>query len=62
MEKKKKKCITVWIEEDIINEYDKHFHLKSFFIRECIKQAIKDKNFYIKITMGAENGNKKEIL
>jgi len=61
----KKKCCTFWIDKDLLNQFDEQFHNKSLFIRECIKKAIKDENFYMEITRknkGVNNGNKKEVL
>ena len=43
---KEKKCVTFWIDKEIINNFDNVYNQKSFFIRECIKQALQDKDFY----------------
>lgn len=54
---KKTKCVTFWIEKDLIESFDKNYHAKSFFIRECIKKAINDREFYINMT--CSNNEKK---
>lgn len=56
---KKDKCVTFWIEKELIQEFDEKYHAKSFFIRECIKKAVEDLDFYIDITTGAKNGKEK---
>lgn len=60
--KKHKKCVTFWIDEDLIKEFDKHYKLKSLFMRECVKQAIKNRDFYIQMTMGENENGKEKIL
>lgn len=53
--KKEKKCVTFWIEKKVIKDFDSIYNQKSYFIRECIKKAIKDKNFYNNIVVGGKN-------
>lgn len=53
--KKEKKCVTFWIEKEVIKDFDSVYNQKSYFIRECIKKAINDKNFYNNIVVGGKN-------
>lgn len=50
MKEKNKTCVTFWIDKETLKQFDKKYHAKSLFIRECIKKAIKDNNFYIDVT------------
>ncbi len=60
--KENKKCVSFWIEKELINAFDEKYHAKSFFIKECIKRAVEDLDFYIEITTGKKQDGKKEIL
>lgn len=58
--KEGKKCVSFWIDEEILNRFDDLYHARGFFIRECIIKAIEDTDFYIDVTCGVKrNGNKK---
>ena len=44
--KEKKKCVTFWIEKDILEMFNNKYFVKSQFMRNCIKKALKDEKFF----------------
>lgn len=59
-EKKKKKCVTFWIEKDILEMFNNKYFVKSQFMRNCIKKALKDEQFFNEMITGGKN--EKEVL
>lgn len=58
IKEKKEKCVTFWVEKEVISTFDNLYHEKSHFMRECIKRAIEDRNFYFDIIMNkGDKGN-----
>lgn len=57
---KKKKCVTFWIDKDILEQFNSKYFVKSQFMRECLKKALKDEQFFKDIITGGEN--EKEVL
>lgn len=59
-EKKKKKCVTFWIDKDLLEQFNSRYFIKSQFMRECIKKALNDEQFFIDMIQGGKN--EKELL
>ena len=57
----KKKCVTFWVDENIIKTFDSIYHEKSIFMRECMKRATQDKEFYFKVMCEGKK-HEKEVL
>lgn len=53
-EKKKKKCVTFWIENDILEMFNNRYFVKSQFMRNCIKKALKDEKFFNEMITGGK--------
>lgn len=64
---KNQKCITCWLDKELIETFDNKYPNKSLFIRECIIKAINDTNFYTSMILKLnneveENGSSKEKI
>ena len=54
-EEKKKKCVTFWIDKDLLEQFNSRYFVKSQFMRECIKKALNDEQFFKDIITGGKN-------
>lgn len=52
--KEKKKCVTFWIEKDILEMFNNKYFVKSQFMRNCIKKALKDEKFFNEMITGGK--------
>lgn len=44
--KNDKKCVTFWIDKKELELFNLMYNQKSYFLRECIKKAIQNDDFY----------------
>lgn len=56
----KKKCVTFWIDEKLLNQFNSRYFVKSQFMRNCIKKALNDEQFFTEMIQGGKN--EKEVL